>query len=259
MNSLKYINDKSLEIHYVNNYLKVPLDLCIYAFTENKLKPFRLFIFLTSATQGNIILTGKDLAAIRQALKIKSNKTISNNLKILLELNWIGYDKRSKKYWIRGFDQLRKKLDLANRKAVEFGPEYLENFSEYCFSAILGRIKIFQEWRARAARMKRRRAFQNLALFPGFWPIANIYISKYIKISLSGSARYKRLAQKAGYLKIKKALYVMPIKPNELPTCKSNDFDSFKSMYAIGKHVVQPGPDYVKVFLTYRRRKKIVT
>ena len=83
INGFRYITNNSHEVNYVNDYLRIPVDLCIYAFKNRLTGPLRLYIFLVSATQGNIIYKDKDLVTITLYLG-KCDKTIKSYLKSFL-------------------------------------------------------------------------------------------------------------------------------------------------------------------------------
>jgi hypothetical protein len=257
MQGLRYTGVSQKEVQVMNEYLKIPVDLCVYAFHHQLLKPFKLYILLSALTQGNVILSSDDLRLIADMLKYKTDKSVKNNLRRLVAVGWVGYDPFSGRYWIRGFDELRKRLSLENRKAVEFGLEDMENFEVFCFSAIVGKIIIRQDWRRRSARMKSGSAFPDLPFKPGYFAMSNDYLSKVMHISRSRVSQYKKLA-KERYLDIISTQATLPILPSELPSFKSNDPESYGGMYIRGGTVVKPGIDLVRYLQYYRRRKKIV-
>jgi len=258
MKALRII-DSTLLAEPMNPYMKVPVDLCEYAFKVKELKAFRVYVLLSALTQGNILISKMDEIVLCSMLGYKTNKSLHNQISRLTKMNWIGFDPSSKKYWIRGFDELRKTLDLKNRKAVEFGIEFIESFDSFCFSAIVGRIIIRQVWWRRLARMKSGSAFQDLPSKPGYCPIANILIANKLSISISSASRYKKKSVEDGYMEVLSTYRQTPIKKEELASCKINDYESFGKMFPRGGKVVEPGPDLVKVCLTYRRRKKMDT
>ncbi len=257
MNGLRHYNDSARDVIFINRYLKIPVDLCKYAFKNKLIRPFRLYIFLLATTQGNIVFREDDFKSIAAILGYKSQKSISSHLGSLKKLNWIGYNKIQQKYWVRGLDSIRAMLKLYNRKAIEFGPEYLENFIPYCYAGIVGAKIKRQAWSRRLAVKKSGIAYQDLPSKPGYYPLANILIKKELGISLSTLSRYKMEARVAGYLDIIPTKKSIPIKTEELDTCKSNDYESFGRMYVAGRRVVEQGPDLIKVFLTFKRRKKM--
>lgn len=259
MQGLKYTNETKGEILPINGYLKIPVDLCAYAIRLKLTKPFKLYILLASITQGNVVLGLSDQIAISRYLGYSSIKSVSNNLSLLIKIGWLGYDVNRKKYWIRGFDELRSKHDLKSRKAVEFGLEFINDFEAFCFAAVIGKLLIYQGWRRRLARMKSGRAFHDLPSKPGYFPVANLYIKRLLGLSLSSGSRYKKLAIEAGFMERMSTLITVPIKPEELGVFKSYDGETFGRMYIKGNRVVEPGVDLLKVFLTYRRRKKFDT
>lgn len=259
MQGLKYTNESKGEILPINGYLKIPVDLCAYAIRNKLIRPFRLYILLVSITQGNVVLGLSDQVAITRYLGYSSIKSVANNLSLLIKIGWLGYDVNRKKYWIRGFDNLRSKHNLKSRKAVEFGLEFINDFEAFCFAAVVGKLIIYQGWRRRLARMKSGRASQDLPSKPGYFPIANLYIKKLLGLSLSSGSKYKKLAIEAGFMDRLSTLIAVPIKPEELGTFKSYDGETFGRMYVKGKRVVEPGVDQLRVFLTYRRRKKMDT
>ncbi|NLO00785.1 MAG: hypothetical protein GX126_00505 [Bacteroidales bacterium] len=237
--------------------MKLPVELCIYALQNKLLKPFRLYILLLSATQGNIAITEKDMEAIALALNYKSQKSINNNLKKLISLGWIGHDKKRKKYWIRGLDELRKRLKLKKRRSVDFTIEYLDNFDAFCFAAAIGKEWKYQKWRGISAWDLRGQAYPNLLRPSDYLPIAGNDLVKILKISKSSVSRYKKHAQGAGYIDIKSSNRTVKIRPDELRSFKSHDNETYGKMYVVGDTVVEPGIDKIKPLLTYSRRKKV--
>jgi hypothetical protein len=67
----------------------------------------------------------------------------------------------------------------------------------------------------RAERLKGR-SFQPEDKFASFFPMANIALSKILNISIQTAFEYKKLAQKHGFIEIKKNNNPIDISPNEL-------------------------------------------
>src|SRR5678815_5097358 len=79
----------------------ISFQLCHYSLSENLSNSFRLYCYLKGQCSGKMKIVS--MATISEDLKCHP-KSITNNLKKLQELNWIGYNPKSKYYFIRGFE-----------------------------------------------------------------------------------------------------------------------------------------------------------
>ena len=64
-------------------HLMIPVELCIYAIRTKFIRPFQLYIFLKAISSGKIKLSALELKEIAKQFGLKSERAITNNLKLL--------------------------------------------------------------------------------------------------------------------------------------------------------------------------------
>ena len=84
---------------------KLPIDICDFAISNKYFSPLRLYLYLKWVSDGQLKLPPEIRKHIAQKLNC-NERTVRNNLKILKERNWIGYNSQSKYYMIRGFKKV---------------------------------------------------------------------------------------------------------------------------------------------------------
>lgn len=188
------------------SYLIIPVEMCQYAIREKLVRPFQLYVWLNVSCSGKMKIVKRDLKPIAEALGLKSGKSIQNNLKLLLKLNWIGYDPVSQYYFIRGFEKIRAMYGFKSRTGGEFDLREIKHFKGFLAGVVIGYMVNQQKKREWASERKNWRS-KHLVHHPAsFYPIANRALSKVLNMSVSTAHNLKSLANKAGYILIKQNL-----------------------------------------------------
>lgn len=174
-------------------------------------KDLCFFLFLKlSFTEGKVKLDLKGLLIIEYMLQIKCRKTLLRYIQLLLELNFLTYNERTRYYTINSFDKIRQFHDWEVRLAFP-----IDYSSYYKIKAVTGAViygylhKDF--WR----KVKRKKSVQikgSTYNFPSpsfnykkqMAPVSVIGVSKIFKISIATASRLKTAAYKEGFIKLKK-------------------------------------------------------
>jgi len=184
-------------IHYK---LLIPIDLCVTIIKEKLWRPFQVLIYLKFKFGAYAKDLKKNLDPICLELEV-SERTVTRAIRILVKLNWIGFDPLTNTTYIRGIDRIRKIEKIYNRQAVWMFPSQIMKFKEFVIAAVLKRQQMELRKREWKLRQERGRRDQNLPL-PIFYPISSSYFSNKYGIGLTSAYNYKILANKAGLIKI---------------------------------------------------------
>lgn len=182
----------------------IPVEMCFYAISNKFIRPFQLYIYLKSICSGKIIIQQADFKKIAEALNLKSERTIKNNLKILLKNNWIGHNKKSGYYFIRGFEKIRTYFDFKSRTGAEFETKDITKFKAFIAGAVIGYLVSQQKRREWVSERKKWRSNQLTHKPSKLYPIANFALAKILNASYCKAQGLKKLAHKAGYILLKK-------------------------------------------------------
>ncbi len=182
---------------------KIPLELGNYVISNSLIKPFKLYLILKSRCSGQIKLDTADFEQLATILDYKSIKSIRNNLTILIKLNWVGYNKKSGLYFVRGFDYIRKKHQFNRRTAIFLELSQIIYLQELLLAGLITKlIKNRIRDIIKNVDCKGRRSNQAFRNIPDFFPISASYLAKILNISINKAFRIKRSAAALKYITI---------------------------------------------------------
>jgi len=133
-------------------HLNVPLHLCEFAIQNRFVKELRLYLYLKKECFGQIKLSSLKKEEIAIALSC-GDRTVRNHLNSLMARNWIGYNEKSKYYFIRGFEKVRSIEGLAGRKGcwLEINTKDIwsdqRKFRAFVVATIIGHLSLFSKWK----------------------------------------------------------------------------------------------------------------
>jgi hypothetical protein len=237
---------------------KIPVELCFYVLKKKWLPSFKVYILLKLTCSGKRFLTLYDKKVFSEFCGYASIRAFENHVKNLLELNWIGYNRETKIYHIRGFEFIQNQLGLRSRTGFWFSFHQIRLFDGIVYGAIIGYLCKSQEKKQRIDP-KKGRSNQVLCKTPGYYPIANRALAKILNISISTASMMKRRAVQAQSIKVMRKRIVAPATHDiykefleNIPTEYLNPIiwkDGF---------FYQRFPDLIKAELKYGKRKKSI-
>jgi len=192
----------------LHGYIKIPVELCFYALTNRLFRPFQLYIYLACEYSGKVRIDLECKKEIANRLGLKTDRTISNNLKKLLGLRWITYSSRSGLYFIKGIDVIREEEGLKSVSAVEFLIKEIQYFRAFLGATIITFLINGQKKRERqsAERNKRYNKYnrsKKLTAQPSsYYSISCQIIADKLKMSPGTAQNLKLLAKNIGYVDI---------------------------------------------------------
>ncbi len=113
------------------DYLNIPVAFCVYMLKMQKVKHFRLFIYLKTICSGHFKLSNELTEKACSELCYKSVKTFNTHLKFLVQKKWITVNNNSGNYRLIGFKQVANRLKVPTAKGAIYYPEYSKCFTGF--------------------------------------------------------------------------------------------------------------------------------
>ncbi len=242
-----------------SHYIFVPVEICQWAIKNKFIRPFQVYVELKMMCNGCMRLENTELRFIAKSLGLKSIRAIRNNIKILLDSNWIGYDIKTGVYYIRGFEKVRKMYGFKRRTGAEYNTKEIKNFKAFIAGAVIGYLVNVQRRHKRLGARNNGRAYHPIHNANEYFPVANAALAKILGISISTASELKHLAQGHGYVLIRKR-YKKTNKDGKFKNQikKANPEISLKVRVVNGEVMLQE-PDEALSCIRFKRRKKIDT
>lgn len=170
----------------MKSYLCVPVGLVEYAHKNKMHRPLGLYLLMKASCDGHMSMEIDKKKEFMKLLSIKDCRSFNKYLDRLKSENWVGYDKNSQVYYIRGTKELIRRYGFTNPQSVVFYTDKdAGNISSFVHGTIICQI-LRKRNKARTARKKKlikgsalkyESASQEL--------IAKGQISEYIGLSVS--------------------------------------------------------------------------
>ena len=235
----------------------IPIEMCFYALSKKFVSPFQLYLYLKVHSSGKIKLDSPKLGEIARDLGFKSVKTIRNNLKKLKDEGWIGYNKKSGYYFIRGFDIIRKQKKFTRRTGVEIRVTEIKDIKAFSCGAVIGYLINIQKRKKWMLERKKARSRQSKRFSSSFYPISSWVLAKILNISTSTAHKYKQLAKRANYISVKKSIKATGIHVSNIRHIKKYYPEIGYKIRVKNNQLYIQGVDRISHNFYFKRRKKI--
>lgn len=215
----------------VADYQVVPIEQV--HFVEKKRIHREFVLYISLKMHGSKFRLNDELFTQACALAgIKDKRTVLKYLKVLTELNWIGYNSKSGVYHVNGTLKIRKQYDFKNRWAVRLYQKDLGHIRAFVLASIVN-SKLYKIKSARNYHLGKASS-TNTGLAPYLGRGANKGpvdreevgctlkerlrslnyvtlsiegISKLVPLAKSTISEHKQVMQKLGYLSLKKVIF----------------------------------------------------
>jgi len=214
--------------------VQVPVALLQLAFEKRFLKHFKTLVAAKIATSGHFVVNSNDyMTACR--LSGLQKQSFDKHLQWLYKNDWIGFDPRTKRYFIRSWEYYRFHEWFKARSSVLCGPNEMKNFTVFAFGSVLGaeinkhrfywkskinNTKLFKILLSRQVKGRLIRPVVSKShtteqgtsapstAFPDYFGLSNELIAKLFNCSYTQACKLKHLAEKAGYIKTNPKYFV---------------------------------------------------
>ena len=223
---------------------------------------FKLFLFLKATCSGKVRIDSYKRQSIAQILKFKGERSVERYLQLLINREWIGYNPKSKVYFIKAFDKIRRLENFRTRTAAVFSLQDLDKIKAFCSGVLFAyiyKVSLFREKKKKAASHMQN-ASKPSASSLTFFPIATTGIESLFNISKAKASRLKHLAAQSNYLEFKHQY-----KDLNIPKEQHKHFLSVAEPNLAEKVVVKEGriplqlPDLIYPYITLSYRRKLKT
>jgi hypothetical protein len=239
-----------------NKELKIPVELCFYVVREKMIPEFKVYILLKMLCSGKIRLDGLLKERLSAFCGYKSVKSFNNKLYTLRQIGWVGYNKSTGIYFIRGFVFVQKRHQLFKRSGFWFTIQDMQHFDGVIYGAVIGYLSKNQG-KMRRAEHEKGSSHQTLCKSPGFYPISNRSLAKILNISVSTASIMKTRAEEASSITIKRKRILEPATHDVYKRLMETYPERYLQPIMWKGRFYQRLPDLVKAELKFGTRKKI--
>ena len=236
----------------------LPLQLTNHVIANKLYKPFGLLVYLKFNCSGKIQINTADFDRIGKELR-KSGRTIRNNLKKLLELNWVGYNPKSKYYFVRSFGKIMQMFGFKTKSYAEFEEKDILLVKDFVFAAGIGQMINTQIRNKRKKIAATHQGVINIAKLPTIqdslsFPISNLAASKCLNISKSGASKLKKQTSLSGFIKVQHSYKKTPFDVSYIHLFKAGNPEIAHCVAVEGGKVAIMMPDMVSHKIRFKTR-----
>ena len=184
------------------DYLNIPVAFCVYMLRTQKVKQFRLFIYLKTICSGHFKLSNELIEKACTELGYKSVKTFHTHFKFLVQKKWITVNSKSGNYRLIGFKQVANRLKVPTSKGVIYYTEYCLCFTGFAAATVITYYMKYRCQRERRSALKKWSASKNRP--SASFSLPHTYLAKVLNISKSSARHYRQYAIDGGFIEITK-------------------------------------------------------
>lgn len=205
--------------------IQIPIQLVEYVIKNDLHKPFQIYLYLSTHSNGLINTDDLDFSQMSDAIG-RQKRTLKLHLKKLLALNWVGYNAVSGNYWIRSLRKIRLMHEFKKRQAATFYLEYVKDTRAFLAAVLISTkvrgAKYYHEvvktGRLKSAATSRDAALQGLSSraaspTPSHYGMSLKSMAQLLCCSQTTACELKQLAVKAGFLKVNHKFEVFQVLP----------------------------------------------
>lgn len=252
------------------HHLTIPIELIRYVKTQRLERCFSVYLYLKINSDG--VINAKDIPyeGICRDLHIKDRRTFKKHINKLISLDWVGFNPKTKNYFIRGFAFLKDKYGFKTRVGAICEKSNLRELKYFLPAAIIAfeikRQKMIQSKVIRrnggVTALKKQGAIQ--LPFPFFlrryFGLSNEGLGKVLLCSKSEANRLKIKAGDLGFLVVKKRVELISkldkpdfyLRGNSPDSCKIRFFKQKDGSIRVYKQLMDEIEPLIKMKITKR-------
>jgi len=196
--------------------LNIPIELLVYALSNRKVNPLRLFLYLKSQGSGYVSWDAEQKEKILSGLDLKSPKTIEANLTWLLGNGWVSMNTKRASIHVVSYLVLAKKFDFKCATGAVCELQNLKNFRPFIYAAVVTYYLQYKYRIARQSARKKGRTTTNCR----YRDLPADYLAKVLNLGKSTIVRYRQKAWDAGFIKMKHRYKPLLLPIEELEFCR---------------------------------------
>jgi hypothetical protein len=194
---------------YHTNHCLIPIQVCDYCIRNRISRALQIYLLLKAKSRGVLTIDEALLQELAFELKLKTTRTITNNLKKLIKLNFIGFNKRHKIYHLRGFHTICSYYKFKLKGRFIFDIQEIKKLKAFLIASILSYLIFKNVYRRRLKEFNSGNSPQLNRRPISYEPVANSLFANYLGFSNATAFKYKKLAAKANYIRIRKNIQML--------------------------------------------------
>lgn len=187
-------------------YTTIPVELCQYALMNRKTNHLLIYVYLKHISSGHISYNSSLYKVWSVDLEI-TEKTIRSCVKWLIKKKWITVNNKNKSLRIIGYKQLCRKLKFKSQSAVRYEPEDFLKFTNFCCASVviyyLQKKRFIDRKRWSGSKMEDS-SMSHYFCPKSYFTLPISCLAKCLGVSISTANNYKKRAEKAGFITVKK-------------------------------------------------------
>ncbi len=237
------------------DYMNIPVAFCVYMLKTQKVKQFRLFIYLKTICSGHFKLSDSLIKKTCSELGYKSEKTFFVHLKYLVQKKWITVNSKSGNYRLIGYKQVANRLKVPTSKGGIFYPEYSKCFTGYIAAVVITFYIKYRSHNERRSALKKWSARKSRLSASFILP--HTYLAKVLKVSKTTAQRYRQCAIDTGLIIATKSYFKTYIPITEIHNYKKYSGVDPNTVRKIKKTIYVQQADKLKSLITLRKKRNI--
>ena len=198
--------------------LNVPLRLMEFALREKKTQQFKLYLYLKFHSSGKVLLSTQFKTQVALDIHL-SIRRINELLQELKKINWLGYNYKTRMYYVRGFNTVCQLHKFNAKHAFEISKDWITQIKEFCLISYIAYILVNRRWRDRMEKKldKNGRSWlgqKNTSPFQSQYDlfdsnefskfmVPSPFLGRQLKMSISTISALKKKAVATGYLEVR--------------------------------------------------------
>lgn len=198
--------------------------MCKFVCNNKFFRPAQVYLYLKSQCDGKIKLTGEVTKKAARVIGC-TTRTINDNIKKLIERNWIGLDLKSKICFVRGFEELYRIESWGSRTGAIFTTDKVKYAKGFFIGTCIGYLARHQKRKKylelkgegkRSSVQRKVRAKQGKrSSLPTHYPVACKAIAQIYNISISTALLWRKEAFALGFIDLKPNITFVSKNKNE--------------------------------------------
>ena len=244
-------------------YLNIPVSICRYSLSKNRIAEFQLFCWFKTQCSGHFKLNNALLYKTYKNLGT-TKETVLKRIHWLLKNKWMGYNSKSKNYHLNSFKIIHKRTKNESFTGAVWDDYKFKDFEAFVYAVVLFDIARKKRWyekklakekgRLALVGMKKGRSRKSRSTRPFSLPLS--YAAKVLKIDQRTISRKKKDAQKAKFLFAKNKFKKIGIPYEEKSVAKKYGENSHKIVIR-NQTLYEQLPDEIDFFIHLKKKSNL--
>lgn len=240
----------------LTDWLVIPVQMVEYVVKNRMQTAFTLYAYMLIERKDKF--RTKDLRGLHDVFGLKSQRSIQNALKLLLKMNWIGQNPRSKIYHVRSINRVSNMIGVEYKRSVVMQiPDY-KSIDEFLTATLVANLVDRQR---RGLMPGNGRFLERPNPLPKhldpFSPVSSKSMSECYGIPISTAKSWKEKVKDSPFVKIRRNQEVTNLSIAELQLLRKYFPEESRCLRIWKGLVVKFLPDKVRHYMKFKTKKRL--